>query len=275
MKRLTINIPEDRDKLYTVIRFPAGEIEVRLTGLGLERAKGKSEYTLEANPIPDLMELALLVNALSGLNNEWHLRALELPYLPYARNDRRFVKGGSAGLKVFGDFINSLNFTTIWVFDVHNYDAARYIENLVNLEPVHTYDQFTNIIKDIGKGGLALVLPDKGAEFRYDLGKFKLPVLVAEKVRDSTTGKLSGFKISPSIANYEKALIIDDICDGGGTFIGLAEEIRKTAIAIDLYLYVSHGIFSQGTQKLNNVFDEIYVSDFSYKFSDLNNWVKL
>ena len=53
---------------------------------------------------------------------------------------------------------------------------------------------------------------------------------------------------------------MDDICDGGGTFIGLASELMsKNAGAI--YLAVTHGIFSNGFDGLNRKFRGIFTTD--------------
>jgi ribose-phosphate pyrophosphokinase len=264
MKRLTINIPDDRGTLYQVIKYPAGEIQVRLTPLGIRNVIGAEEYTITANPVPDIMELAQLKSALDGAKS-WEWRKLELPYLPYARADRRFVTGDSYGLATFARLLNSLQFDVIDTFDVHSAKSFDWINKLVNLNPITHYDQITPIIKDIGRAGLVLIAPDKGAALRYDLKVYKLPVLVGEKLRDPETGKLSGFRIDPVIVEYGKALIIDDICDGGGTFVGLGEAIKKLNPKIELGLYVSHGIFSQGFYKLNRVFDHIYISDYSFR----------
>lgn len=55
------------------------------------------------------------------------------------------------------------------------------------------------------------------------------------------------------------ALIVDDICDGGGTFIGLAEELKRKN-AGKIYLAVSHGIFSKGIDKLDFL-AHVYATD--------------
>ena len=57
-----------------------------------------------------------------------------------------------------------------------------------------------------------------------------------------------------------RILIVDDICDGGGTFLGLAQEL-KAKNAGNLYLAVSHGIFSRGFEDLEKVFTKIYTTD--------------
>ena len=53
---------------------------------------------------------------------------------------------------------------------------------------------------------------------------------------------------------------MDDICDGGGTFLGLADELRKRN-AGPLHLAISHGIFSKGTEVLRQKFDRLFTTD--------------
>ena len=54
-------------------------------------------------------------------------------------------------------------------------------------------------------------------------------------------------------------LIVDDICDGGGTFIPLAKKL-KNAGAKTVTLYVTHGIFSKGLDPLKEHID--YLAPF-------------
>lgn len=272
MKTLTINIPGDRDKLYKVIKYPAGEIQVRLTEAGLAESDDKDRYVIAANPIPDIVELAQLKDALDNLPNKWYFPTLELMYLPYARADRRFVPGDSYGLAIFARLINALNFHRVYTFDVHSSVAKELIPNLINLDPIHHYDQVGPVIKHLGKKDLCLIPPDKGARARYDFDSYNLPVLLAGKTRDEKTGALSGFYIEEAVKTYKKALIVDDICDGGGTFVGLAKEIHKHNPNIVLSLYVSHGIFSQGKEALHPHFKHLFVSDYSFRFPGYDTW---
>src|SRR6266481_5594017 len=139
MKSLTINIPGDRGKLYERIQYPAGEIQVRLTADGLSQCGGIG-YVIVANPIPDIVELAQLKDALDATGT-WFYKKLELPYLPYARADRRFVPGDSFGLLVFIRLIDSLRFDSVTTFDVHCSAAKSLMPGLINLDPIHLYDQ--------------------------------------------------------------------------------------------------------------------------------------
>lgn len=287
MRRLIVKIPQDRGRLYDLIRYPAGEIQVRLTRAGLESLKRKDELEVIANPIPDLIELAQVKDAFE--NAKWmkdggiFRTRLFIPYLPYARADRRFVPGDTFGLGVFAELINSMKFDSVWTFDVHSGVAVDLIPNLVVMKPTDgPIDQIKPIIKDLGSRGLVLIAPDKGATERYQLEQYKRPVVVGVKFRDAATGALSRFDVSvqdySKVERATKGLIVDDICDGGGTFIGLGEAIKKINPKIQLSLYVSHGIFSKGTSSLYKVFENLYISDYTFEGleqKESNSWETL
>lgn len=62
------------------------------------------------------------------------------------------------------------------------------------------------------------------------------------------------------------ACVVDDICDGGATFISLAQMLRRTQPQMtSLNLYVTHGIFSKGFYELMSFYDKIYVSNMMFK----------
>ena len=65
-------------------------------------------------------------------------------------------------------------------------------------------------------------------------------------------------------------LVVDDICDGGGTFLLLAEALRKAGIDNNLELYVSHGIFSKGTDIIYKSFYPIYTTNSFFRGYDSN-----
>jgi ribose-phosphate pyrophosphokinase len=59
-------------------------------------------------------------------------------------------------------------------------------------------------------------------------------------------------------------VIIDDICDGGRTFVELAKAIKDGRPTAKIYLVVTHGIFSAGYDQLGEYFEKIYTTN-SYK----------
>lgn len=102
------------------------------------------------------------------------------------------------------------------------------------------------------------IIPDKGAANLVDIFGINRPVVFCEKTRDPSTGKLSNPKVNGNPKG--RCLIVDDICDGGGTFIQLAQELKKFPEVTELGLFVTHGIFSKGYKELNKYFSEIYTT---------------
>ena len=100
----------------------------------------------------------------------------------------------------------------------------------------------------------SIVLPDKGALERIK----DTPIMrwwpnsnlvVMEKVREITTGKITGIKIS-SGSPSPLSIILDDLCDGGATFVGASKELRISGSVGDkmVGLAVVKGVFSKGTK---------------------------
>jgi len=55
-------------------------------------------------------------------------------------------------------------------------------------------------------------------------------------------------------------IIVDDICDGGRTFITLSRKLKEQGAA-KVLLYVTHGIFSQGVDVLKGYIDQIFTTN--------------
>ena len=83
---------------------------------------------------------------------------------------------------------------------------------------------------------------------------------IRDRHRDVKTGKLTGFTAYANDLKNQICVIVDDICDGGGTFLGLAQEL-KNKNAGDIILIVSHGIFSKGFDELTKHFTKVITTD--------------
>lgn len=107
-----------------------------------------------------------------------------------------------------------------------------------------------------------IIYPDNGAR-----GRYKLPHThtLFEKKRDSNTGVITGTISKDDAYKGKDCWIVDDICDGGRTFIEIAKLIRNDVKS--LHLAVSHGIFSKGLEELNQWFDSIWTTD-SFKLTE-------
>jgi len=219
-------------------------------------ATQKVTITHRLNSFNDLGLLCITVDALRRMDVK--IIDLFIPYFPAARQDRVMIKGESLSVKVYADIINGLQLNKVFVFDAHS-EVTPALVNNCEVIPNHTFIQ--QVLKVIGEN-VKLISPDGGALKKiYKVSEFLGGVDVVEcsKSRDVKTGRLSGFKVYEDDLNGIDCLIVDDICDGGGTFVGLAEEL-KNKNAGKLYLAVSHGIFNKGFEVLN-CFDGIFTTN--------------
>ncbi len=184
---------------------------------------------------------------------------LYMPYLPYARHDRPMHNFDSHALKVFCNLINSLNFTNIVIHDCHSDVGIGLLNNCVNVSQDRLLSDFSDNILKINDIDY-IIAPDNGAVKKASkiAEKFKLPLITCLKERDLATGHIIKYRILDPIEKPGKALIVDDICDGGATFNILAKSLKKDTPVTEISLYVTHGIFSKGLDELFENIDHIY-----------------
>lgn len=183
---------------------------------------------------------------------------LYMPFAFGARQDRRNVTGDVLfGAKYYADIINAVGFDRVTIVDPH----SNVIAGLINNRRVISAGDILKkaMSPKFGSYYAGVIAPDAGAAARaYDVAeKIGAPkVIQAWKHRNVSNGSITGFGIEPIEAG--EYLMVDDICDGGGTFNGLAS-ILPDGVVCDLY--VTHGIFSQGLRELKKNFKKIITTD--------------
>ncbi len=254
--------PDEKSITFELFTFSGGESHIKIhSDLSLIN---EVTITQRVKSFNDVGEILIAVNALRGAGVQ-EVNLL-LPYFPGARQDRFMVKGEALTVKVYADLFNQLRLKSISIFDPHSDVTPALLNNSMVIE------NYTFIEKVIGKIGsnVLLVSPDGGALKKiYKLASHLINYNVIEcsKSRDVKSGKLSGFKVYADDLKGQDCLIVDDICDGGGTFLGLAKELKLKNCG-KLYLAVSHGIFSKGFRELSNHYEMIFTTN---SFSDFEN----
>ncbi len=245
------------DLAFSTFTFPDGQPHFKL-----ETYEREFQSVVIETAIKSPSDLFLVLMASDVLRQHGYAEvSLDIRYLMGARMDRAISSMEPFSLQLVAKLLNGGGFTKIRILDVHSDVATRLIRNSVNVLPKSIVRQvFTTL------GSVNPVRPDKGAEDRVknllprDLELEWGSLIRCEKTRDPETGMLSGFKVkNHSSSGGWDCLIIDDICDGGGTFVGLAKELRKAG-ARKVYLYVTHGIFSKGLAALEGI-DKIFTTD--------------
>lgn len=270
MSVLTITLGNP-DSYYESFDYPAGETQVRIKPEWVQDIKTASEIHVICTGAyaRSVIELTLLLDALNGLDRSGKL-VVFLPYLPYSRADRRFTEGDCFGKDVFLNILDAGGgYDYLVTFDMHSGQGN---DELIN---IHPQDLILRSLVSLNTSKINILYPDEGACDRYKMpfeisshrGKIELKEWFATKERDEKTGKLSGFFVPPGIANRDPIFIIDDICDGGGTFLGISEKLNELKTIGPKYLYVSHGIFSKGTKNLlmRGNFEKIFTTDSFYQ----------
>lgn len=238
--------------------FPAGEVGVNYF------TEGKKEFYLHlrGGSSDEIMKVLLQANAIryQVYDAVIHLIA---PYIPYGRQDRVSAPGTSFSLEVFAQIIGTADFNSITVVDAHSQVTLEELSKVTNVVEFNAHDFIDQrIVKGIPydvRNNVVVLAPDKGAVNRARQCADALhidEVHFAEKVRDPSTGDILGI-VAPTIKAHHHVLIIDDICDGGRTFIELAKAIECASKT----LFVTHGIFSKGYWEVAQHFDKVWTTD--------------
>ena len=221
-------------------KFKGGECHVKLSDDLTETEKVRINARLTSSD--DIMNLCLTVDALRNMDVPY-IEAF-IPYVPYARQYRVMTQGEPLSIKVFANIINSLHLDKVTVYDAHSDVATALIHNSRNTQN-HVMVRY--FLKELNVQDYVLVSPDLGAykkthKLSEVLG-YMGNIATTVKVRDVATGEITKMDLMTEDLKGKPCVVVDDICDGGRTFIELAAQL-KAKNAGDLYLIVSHGIFS-------------------------------
>lgn len=259
------------------IDYPSGvEPHVRITEhVRQEGSETRMLFTAQPTNPTELMRVLL---APSALGEGAHVE-LFMPYMPHARQDRKAVATDADSQKVMEALLRAAGYYHVHVFDLHNPDSLGihpYNRTFVrNYLPTHFIEGVVRIQELMHAEGMKalLVVPDKGMRKRllhmvaFDANRedptafaelmIEHEQLVCVKERDPETGKLVICIPTDVVVKDRVCVIVDDICDGGGTFIPVITELKARG-AKRVVLAVSHGLFTKGYADLKEAgLDEV------------------
>jgi ribose-phosphate pyrophosphokinase len=241
---------------YDSFIFNGGEVHVRF------KRKPDRIVRVEAHIVDSegIMKLLMISDALD--RQGVYIKALYLPYFPYARQDRVCVEGEALSCKVMANLINSMGFKNVTINDPHSDVIPALIDKCYVNEQAGIFFDMKRQHKCI----VDLVVAPDGGAIKKAMKCAKLcgaEFATAEKVRNVDTGDIVSTKFNWDALGGlggHHVWVVDDICDGGRTFVELAKVIRKKNPAV-LNLFVTHGIFSKGVEELFEYYDTIVTTD--------------
>lgn len=221
-----------------VTKFPDGTSQV--WKLRPEQLSLNSRVYWRFESEAEVMHLAQL----AALFAESGIRAsLEIRYLPYARQDKAIANDRTFALRPFAQILNAMGWSAVTIRDPHSTEALRLISRSA---AVYYVAEAAAAFAECGCD--TVCFPDAGALSKYATMFDAFRVVHAEKVRDQATGAITGTKLHGDV-HGARVLIVDDICDGGATFIALCRALLEAG-AVFVGLFVSHGLFSKGISPL-------------------------
>jgi len=265
MQTFDLIYPERSAFAFKTMLFPDGQPHIKIDVQQMKNVDRAAPVRIltRLNNANDLLMALFVKNTLDYL--EFGHVELHVSYLLTARMDRVMLDGEPFSLKVIASLLNQGNFKKIRIFDPHSEVATALIDRSYAVtNHVFVQDALQDYTKKHSGETYCLISPDAGALKKiHKLAQFLQVDNVVEcmKERDVKTGALTNFKAMTEDLHGHTCFIVDDICDGGGTFAGTAKMLKEKG-AGKVHLIVSHGIFSRGIAI--EAIDEIYTTD-SYR----------
>lgn len=210
--------------------FPDGESYIRLAG-SLEEEVAVIVQTTSPPQDNRLMQLFMMAITASNLGAEKVICVV--PYLAYARQDKRFLEGETLSLEIVIRLLDSAGVDELIVIDAHNARSLediqrRYRINVVNLSAITSLSEY---LRDEGYGGAFSLAPDKGAVGLAELGSVVLGDGFGffEKQRDRRTGNIE-MDVKDLDLEGRDAVVFDDIISSGGTMSLAVAGLRRQGV---------------------------------------------
>lgn len=237
----------------TSSRFSGGEVHVNVEGMFVHSVNRIIAYLYSSD---DIMKLMLTVDALRRESPGCWI-GLKIPYFPYGRQDRVCHKGEAFSLEVMCNMINSLG-CNITITDPHSEKTQELLDNCAveTQEDIFLENDFLDVILE---HDMIMVAPDAGAseKVRHLSEEYRIDAVYCTKKRKPETRWIDSYLQEGVDYKGKTFIVIDDICDGGMTFVNLADKLLLAG-AKELHLYVTHGIFSQGFDTLRSYYKHFY-----------------
>lgn len=266
-------------------RFPDGQHMANLTFLDNKSIKSGPGLI---NFIWSWAGADALIGAAAVLRKRGIAFDLYMPYMFGARSDRQFGEFQPNYFRdVMAPVLNGLGARKIITLDPHSDVVEACLPNvhILTREPVVMAAlQTIRSLPGHPARKLCLVVPDAGAVKKaHDIEHMFDDVVYASKHRDIKTGAILDSTINKT-SECDEYVIVDDICDGGATFLALARVIRKREMedhqhTKPIRLVVTHGLFSKGLDTLMTEFASIHTTNSAlisrtnaFNFHNINVW---
>jgi ribose-phosphate pyrophosphokinase len=258
------NIPLSK-KIAGLLNKPLGAIELKRFSDGEiwvkygENIRGSDVFIIQSTnpPAENLLELLIMVDAAKRASAK-RITAV-IPYFGYSRQDRKDQPRVSITAKMVANLITVAGADRVITMDLH----AAQIQGFFDIPFDHLYGSsvFSTMFDEL-QNNLVVVSPDVGGikMARSYAKRLHANLVVIDKRRP----KQNLAEVVHIIGDVDgkDVLIVDDLIDTAGTFVGAIEALKKNGAA-EIYGAVTHPIFSgPAIERIqNSQITKLYVAD--------------
>jgi len=238
--------------------FADNEIFVRIN----ENVRGEDVFVIQSTSKPandNLMELLICIDALVRASAS-RITAV-IPYYGYARQDRKTDGRTPISAKLVANLIAKAGADRVLTMDLHAGQIQGFFDvptdNLIAMPVIEN-----DIRKAHSSANVMVVSPDVGGVVRARnlANRLGVDLAIVDKRRPEA-GKSEVMNIIGDV-DGRHCILIDDICDSGGTLVNAAQALKDKG-ASGVSAYVTHGVLSNNAVKRieKSVMDEIVICD--------------
>lgn len=241
--------------LIELKRFSDGEIWVKYG----ENIRGLDVFLIQSTnpPTDNLIELLIMIDAAKRASAKTITAVI--PYFGYARQDRKDQPRVAITAKLMANLLTIAGADRIITMDLH----AAQIQGYFDIPFDHLYG--SSVFKDrieIYRNNLVVVSPDVGGiKIARAYAKMLDCSLV---VIDKRRPKQNLAEVMNIIGDVDgkDILIVDDLIDTAGTFVGAIEALKEKG-ALNIYGAITHPVFSgQALERISNSkVSKLFVTD--------------
>jgi ribose-phosphate pyrophosphokinase len=237
-------------------RFSDGEI----SPIFLESVRGDYVFLVQSTyaPAENLMELLLMIDAARRASANKVIAVI--PYFGYARQDRKDRPRVAIGSKLVANMLVAAGADRVITMDLHAPQIQGYFD--IPVDHLDSHAVFIPYIENLRLENLTFAAPDVGAtnRIREIASYFNAEMVICDKHR-KRANEIASMVVIGDVVDKD-IVLIDDICDTGGTLAKSAALLKEKG-ARSVRALITHPVLSGKAYENidNSVLEELIVCD--------------
>ena len=254
-EKIAVKFGEPLGKV-NIQRFSDGEIGVEFK----ESIRGRSVFLVQStySPSDNLMELLLMIDAAKRAS-AYKVIAV-IPYYGFARQDRKDRPRVAIGSKLVANMLTAAGADRVVTMDLHAPQIQGYFD--IPVDHLDSSAIFIPYIENLQLPNLTFAAPDVGSanRIREIATYFECEMVICDKHR-KRANEIASMVVIGDVTDRD-IILIDDICDTGGT-LAKSAGLMKEKGARSVRALCTHPVLSGNAYEniQNSAMEELVVCD--------------